>query len=172
MIAVRDAELADADAIGSIHVRCWQHAYVGLVPEELLDSLDEEQHVARWCWTLDGGQPTRGSTLVAIDGSNQVTGFAQVGSTQDGTGGPTLGELYALYLAPERIGTGVGRVLLAAATDRLRDAGFSSARLDVLPANARARYVYEVAGWRAEGEPWIVNARAHQLPHQRYVRQL
>lgn len=53
-VPVRDATLADATAIASIHVRCWQHAYVGIVPQALLDSLDVVQRRAMWDRALGG----------------------------------------------------------------------------------------------------------------------
>jgi ribosomal protein S18 acetylase RimI-like enzyme len=173
-VTVRDAVIDDAPAIAAIHVGCWRHAYRGLVPQALLDSLDVTRRVAQWRRVLgeDGAAPERGATLVSVDADDVVTGFAQTGVPQDGTGDGSLGELYAIYLDPEAIGTGVGRTLLAAATDRLRAAGFTSARLDVLPGNDRAIRVYEAAGWRADGEPWDVEHGDHVLPHQRYVRDL
>ena len=171
---VRDATLEDAPAIAAIHVGCWRHAYRGLVPQQLLDSLDVDARTARWQRLLgvEDAAPERGATLVSVDDAGAVTGFAQTGVPQDGSGDGSLGELYAIYLDPDAIGTGVGRTLLAAATDRLREAGFTDARLDVLPGNARAIRVYEAAGWRASGEPWDVHHGEHVLPHQRYVREL
>ena len=173
-MTVRDAVLADAPAIATIHVECWRHAYRGIVPQALLDSLDVARREAQWARVLGepGEAPERGATLVSEDHADDVTGFAQTGVPQDGSGDGETGELYAIYLHPAAIGTGVGRALLAAATDRLRASGFTRARLDVLPGNDRAIRVYEAAGWRASGEPWDVQHGEHVLPHQRYVREL
>lgn len=173
-VTVRDAQLEDAPAIAAIHVGCWRHAYRSLVPQALLDSLDAGAREAQWRRVLgeDGAAPERGATLVSIDDAGAVTGFAQTGVPQDGSGDGDTGELYAIYLDPDAIGTGVGRELLGAATERLRAAGFMRARLDVLPGNARAIHVYESAGWHASGEPWDVQHGEHVLPHQRYVREL
>jgi GNAT superfamily N-acetyltransferase len=168
---VRDAVPADAAAIASIHVRGWQHAYPGLVPQALLDSLDIEQKRELWERVLAGGDaPERGATLVSIDDDGDVTGFAQVGRSQGDD--DDLAVLYGLYLEPEVIGTGVGRALLEAATERMRAAGFTRACLDVLPKNDRARRVYERAGWHAVGEPYIVTHGEHVLEHQRYELEL
>lgn len=171
MTEVRDAVVTDADAIGRIHVRCWRHAYVGLMPHELLESLDEDARVEKWRHTLATAVARR-AVLVSVDAHSAVTGFAVIGPTQDGTGLAHVGELAAIYLAPAAIGTGVGRVLLASAMDRLRAEGFTQARLDVIPGNTRARAVYERAGWRADGAPWDVDHGGHVLPHQRYVVEL
>jgi GNAT superfamily N-acetyltransferase len=167
---VRDARGEDAAAIASIHVRGWRHAYPGLVPDELLASLDVVQKRTLWEGVLAGNGPDRGATLVSVDDEGDVMGFAQVGASQGDDA--DLAVLYGLYLEPAAIGTGVGRVLLAEATERMRAAGFTRACLDVLPGNERARHVYEAAGWRPEGEPYIVTHGSHELPHQRYVREL
>jgi hypothetical protein len=37
--AVRPATPDDADAIASVHVRSWQAAYRGIVPDAMLDAL-------------------------------------------------------------------------------------------------------------------------------------
>jgi len=172
-VEVRDAQLHDAPAIARIHVECWRHAYAELVPKALLDGLDVNSRTERWQRILGSARPPA-ATLVSVEASGIVTGFASVDAARDDGDAtdPSLGELQAIYLAPPAIGTGTGRVLLAAATDRMRDSGFTSARLDVLPGNARARQVYEAAGWTPSGEPWIVAHGEHDLPHQRYVREL
>ena len=62
-----------------------------------------------------------------------------------------IGEIYAIYVAPERWGTGVGRALMTAARDALAAAGNAEIRLWVLAENARARRFYERAGMVTDG---------------------
>jgi len=52
---------------------------------------------------------------------------------------------------PDRFGSGLGAVLLAAAVDRLRAAGYRRATLWALRENTRARHFYEREGWRTDG---------------------
>ncbi len=172
---IRDAEPRDAAAIASIHVRCWQHAYAGIVPDDLLASLDIARRRQQWERALDrDGEhaPRRGATVVSVDEFDDVKGFAQVGASQGEGADESLGVLFAIYLEPEAIGTGVGRTLLASATDRLRAEGFTRACLEVLPENERARRVYEAAGWEVRGDPFVVDHGEHQLVHLRYERAL
>jgi ribosomal protein S18 acetylase RimI-like enzyme len=171
-VEVRDAVPADAESIGSIHVRCWRHAYADLVPRAILDGLDERQRIDQWQRRLDAGSPDRSATLVSVDNTGLVTGFIHVGPCQDGVPDPEVGELQAVYLDPASIGTGAGRALIAAGMERLRAAGFERAQLDVLPGNLRARRVYEAAGWIVSGGPFVVEHGEHELPHLRYVRDL
>ena len=39
MTAIRQATLADAHAIATIHVQSWQHAYADILPAEALAAL-------------------------------------------------------------------------------------------------------------------------------------
>ncbi|MCW2927960.1 MAG: acetyltransferase [Thermoleophilia bacterium] len=184
-VVVREATLDDADAIAHIHVACWRHTYAGLMPQELLDSLDESARAEQWRRMLATGgvEPVALRTLVSVDADDRVTGFAQVGPETPGEHASCsephpperhgdVGVLYAIYLDPPVIGTGVGRTLLGAAMAHLRDMDVDCAVLDVLPGNTRAREVYERAGWLAIGEPWDVQHGAHVLPHQRYELRL
>jgi GNAT superfamily N-acetyltransferase len=61
------------------------------------------------------------------------------------------GEVYALYLIPERWSTGCGRALMGAALDGLRAAAYQRVVLWVLAANARARRFYAQAGFAPDG---------------------
>ncbi len=62
-----------------------------------------------------------------------------------------VGELYAINLDPRFWRQGLGPSLLAAVTTALRESGFRSAVLWVVPQNERARAVYEADGWVADG---------------------
>ena len=79
-------------------------------------------------------------------------GFAHVGPARDEDVDPSVvGELAAIYALPEVWGSGVGRRLLAAAVNVLRDAGNAQAILWVLEGNNRAQRFYEIGGWHLDG---------------------
>ena len=81
-----------------------------------------------------------------------VVGFANVGPARDDDVDPSVvGELAAIYALPEVWGSGVGRRLLAAAVNVLRDAGNAKAILWVLEGNDRAQRFYEIGGWQLDG---------------------
>src|SRR5919107_604708 len=48
MVTVRPATVADAPAMGRVHVRAWQAAYRGQMPDAYLDGLRPEQRAAGW----------------------------------------------------------------------------------------------------------------------------
>ena len=90
----------------------------------------------------------RSRTLVAEE-DGAVVGFASLGSDRDD---PRIGELYAIYVLPQRWGVGAGRALMGEVLEHLRSARFQTAVLWVLADNPRARSFYERSGWCLEGE--------------------
>jgi len=141
---IRDGTRDDAAAIARVHVDSWRHAYRGHLPPEMLANLSVERRTQGWRDLLgDAGSPT----LVAeLDG--QIVGFVGVGPSRDEEG---LAELYAIYLDPTRLGTGVGRALMDAALARLRTLGYPEATLWVIDGNDRAERFYRITGWRLDG---------------------
>jgi GNAT superfamily N-acetyltransferase len=147
MTEVRPAVPEDAHAVARVHVRSWQSAYRGLIAQEYLDSLDPEAWAARYPFGRVGILIP--FTVVAVDGST-IRGLAATALCRDDDL-PGFGELMAIYVDPEHMHTGVGRLLIGAARERLRALGVDAAALWVLDGNARARRFYERDGWRFDG---------------------
>jgi GNAT superfamily N-acetyltransferase len=148
---VRPATSADALAIATIHVRSWQAAYPGLLPQDYLDELDPQKSLGRWQTILGATAWPATGTLVLTD-ATAIAGFAGLGPTRDDDDDPTaVGELQTLYLDPGHWRRGGGSLLLGAVQYQLRRAGFGSASAWVLETNARARLFYEGHGWRFDG---------------------
>jgi GNAT superfamily N-acetyltransferase len=130
---IRPATVADADAIGEVHVRSWQAAYAGLIPADFLARLSASSRAASWARHIgDGGQ-----VLVAEE-DGVVAGFAAFGP----------GRLYALYLLPEYWGRGLGRALHDRVVEEMPG---DSAILWVLSTNERAKAFYLRQGWADDG---------------------
>ncbi|MFJ7218304.1 GNAT family N-acetyltransferase [Amycolatopsis sp. NPDC098790] len=130
---IRPAVVADAAAIGEVHVRSWQAAYAGLIPADFLARLSASSRAASWERRIRDGGPV----LVAED-DGAVVGFAAYGP----------GQLYALYLLPEHWGRGLGRALHDRVVEELPG---DSAVLWVLSTNERAKAFYLRQGWVADG---------------------
>jgi len=164
---VRTARPADAAGIGLVHVRSWQAAYPGLIPQDFLDALHPDKRAEGWRQYLDGGPRAREALLVT-EGGTGVDGFALVGPSrdEDGAGGP--GEVYALYVLPERWRRGAGRELMTAALDALGGFGFAEATLWVLEGNDRARRFYEAVGWTADGATKTETPQGFSITEVRY----
>lgn len=167
---VRPARPEDAESIGRVHVETWQSCYRGQIPDEVLDTLSVTQRAEQWHRRLCA-EPLRGAVFVA-EVDDEVGGFASCGAAGGDHGIEGAGELEAIYVHPRLWGTGTGHGLLQAAERWLRDAGFPTAMLWVLTANARARRFYEIAGWRFDGLEKMYERDGHEIPEVRYVREL
>jgi GNAT superfamily N-acetyltransferase len=144
---VRPAVPEDALSVARVHVRAWQAAYRGFMPDAYLDGLSVEDRARRYNFSVtDVTQPR---TLLA-EHAGAIVGFATISPARDAdvTG---RGELCALYVEPESWGRGVGRTLVSAARDALYRLGFRQAVLWVVAGNFRAEHFYRADGWTADG---------------------
>ncbi|HEX4959657.1 MAG TPA: GNAT family N-acetyltransferase [Thermoanaerobaculia bacterium] len=140
---LRRATPEDANAIATVHVRSWQAAYQGIVPEAFLRSLSIEAREATWRTTLQAET----SEVYVAEESQEIIGWISVSRCQDPDSSPITGELYAIYVAPEHWGSGAGRALWKRGESYLRASGFLDVVLWVLKENRRALRFYEVAGF-------------------------
>jgi ribosomal protein S18 acetylase RimI-like enzyme len=61
------------------------------------------------------------------------------------------GEIWGLYISPDRWRKGIGRQVVAEAERMLKAGGYESVVLWVVEANERARQFYEAMGFAADG---------------------
>jgi ribosomal protein S18 acetylase RimI-like enzyme len=98
-----------------------------------------------------------------------VVGFVSVGACREADAD---GELFAIYVDPDHWGSGLGRELIAAGEERLRDLGLEDSVLWVLEDNPRARRLYERAGWRTDGGRRLVTFLGVEVSEVRYRKQM
>jgi GNAT superfamily N-acetyltransferase len=189
--AVRPATLADVTEIAMIHVRSWQAAYRGLMPQDYLDGLDPAARAVRWQrnlealdWSTSGVLVVTADPETASSGSGTassgsgtagsgIVGFAGYWPTRDDDDDPVrTGEVAAIYLHPDAWGQGLGRQLMTATLANLAAAGYRDATLWVLQDNARARRFYSQAGWTADGAAKTDDLDGFPLLEVRYRRPL
>jgi GNAT superfamily N-acetyltransferase len=145
MFNVRAARPEDAADIARVHVRSWQVAYRGLLPDEYLDALKPDQRAASYRFDSEwAAHPLR---IVAFDG-DELVGFANQGPCREDA---SIGELYAIYVDPDRWGQGVGKQLMTKARGALVGQGFNEAVLWALEGNERAHRFYNSDGWVDDG---------------------
>jgi len=165
---VRKARLDDAAAIAAVHMRTWQVAYRGLVPDEILDRFELDE------WTTRRRQMLEDESVFVFvaETDGDVAGFVAVGPCRD-RDLEGEGELYGIYVRPEQWRHGLGRELISAGEDALRELGFAEAGLWVLEDNPRARRFYEANGWLLD-EPAhkAYPAGDKELSEVRYRRRL
>ncbi|MEU4209455.1 GNAT family N-acetyltransferase [Streptomyces sp. NPDC026206] len=167
MVNIREMTDADIEAVAAIRVSGWRHAYAGLVPRHHLDAMDATANAAAHRARLAGGDDRSVNAVAEEAGS--VVGWACYGPCRDAGRPPGTGELYAIYVLPELIGTGVGRALWTAALGGARQHGYARLVLWVLRGNAHARRFYERAGCTRDGAERTDEVGGAAVPEVRYV---
>ena len=139
---IRRAQVADAERVARLQLDCWDDAYTGLVPQDVLDdgrrTLDGR--IERWREILDDDHRT---TLLA-EGTAGPAGFAGSGPPRDDDIGLDL-ELYAIYVRAAWWGRGLGHALFE------QSVGDRPAYLWVVEGNDRALGFYARQGFRLDG---------------------
>jgi ribosomal protein S18 acetylase RimI-like enzyme len=178
VLSVRGATPEDAADIVRINVYGWRRAYRGIVPDDVLASMDIEDRVQRYRQRMS--QASDFETLVVLDG-DKVVGYVSLGpyrlGQRDGVLSRRVGEVLAIYVDPPRWGTGAGRLLMTIALQRLAERGFHAVRLWVLMDNVQARRFYERAGFTPDGiqanySIGRPDGSVLELPELRYARRL
>ncbi|HWM40378.1 MAG TPA: GNAT family N-acetyltransferase [Streptomyces sp.] len=173
---VRRMTAADIEAVSELRVRAWQFAYADLMPRSYLASMSVAEDAARRREMFAAGPGTVTNLLTEADGG-RITGWAALGPYRPegphGHGRPHEdAELYALYVRPELIGTGVGRALMSTCLERAAAQDFPRLLLWVIRANARARRFYEHAGFALDGAQDTHDVEGTRVPLVRYARPL
>lgn len=148
MVRIRFAKTEDAEPLARVHIRTWQVAYRGLIPDEVLDNLDLPDRSSRW---LEAIEQSEQDVLIAVDGP-RLCGFCSLESLRNEHElGRTIGEITSIYVDPTCWRRGLGSALFTEALRRARNRGFLEIRLWVLEENHGARAFYEKIGLRREG---------------------
>jgi ribosomal protein S18 acetylase RimI-like enzyme len=168
VLHIRGAQPEDAAAVAVVHVRSWQAAYRGLLPDHYLDHLRPEERAARY--TFGSDDPALPRTLVATE-DGVILGFATTGPAPDADSA-SRGQLFALYADPEAWNLGIGRSLVAAARAQMLAAGFTDAVLWVMAGNARAQRFYVIDGWTDDDHRRTERVWGIDVDELRYRRRL
>lgn len=142
---VREARPSDALSIAKVHVRCWREAYVGIVPQQTLDTMSVDDRHARWASLLEAEQPDAAFRVFVAEADGGVVGFASVMKQRDERLAEDgfAGEFAAIYILADFYGTGVAQQLMVAMCRHLESIGVETASVWVLEQNVRARRFYE-----------------------------
>ena len=150
-VSVRVAWAEDAAAMAAVQVRAWRESYDGLLPADVLHSLDADAITAGWQQALAKPPDARNRVLVALE-HNLVTGFAVTGpATDPDCDQVSDGEVTDITVDPEKRHEGHGSRLVQACADTLRADRFTRA-VTWLPASADdLRTFLTEAGWAPDG---------------------
>ncbi len=154
-------------------MRGWQKAYRGIMPDDYLDSLDDDlpARQARMKVMIIS-PPEPGMIQFVAEHDRRVVGYVATGPSRD-EGAPVLtGEIYALYVHPEKWRAGAGSALMTTALEHLQAEGFTEATLWVFEENKGARGFYERHKFRHDGSTEIFERGGGQAIEIRYRRPL
>lgn len=146
---IRPAAIDDAAGIAGIHVRTWQSAYRGLVPDDALAAMTPEARMPMWGRLL--ADPPKGHDVLVAESGQRLVGFCSFGPARNVSSGDDALELHTIYVDPAAQGGGAGTALLHAAEAAMQDAGAPSAKLWVLDGNHQAQRFYRKHGWQPDG---------------------
>jgi RimJ/RimL family protein N-acetyltransferase len=163
-MTIRKATVDDVRDISRIYALSWKAAYVGMVPQDFLDAIDDDRWVDKF--SKDIGDGTL-SALMICD-SEAPVGCAAFGRSRDEKL-PDWGEIVSVYLRPEYFGKGYGQALLGETVATLRGQGFERVYLWVLRENSRARRFYEKHGFEYSGDECTLEIMGEKLVDLRYV---
>jgi ribosomal protein S18 acetylase RimI-like enzyme len=158
-ITIRPAKVEDARDIARIRVTTWRFAYQGIMPHEILASMDIEKESERWKEILAQFTAERGAFVAEVEapgeeggtGGQFVPGYCFCGPVRNQDREYT-GELYALYVQPDRHRRGLGKLLVQAAARFLIGQGYRRMIIYVLRENQPSRAFYEAIGGKAVRE--------------------
>jgi GNAT superfamily N-acetyltransferase len=150
VIRFRHANEGDAPAIAELHVASWRAAYRGVLPPRFLRRMDAGRLETSWQRRIR--RSTRAPEVHVLDHDDTIIGFAQIGPCRhDRDMIQFAGEVYMLYLRPDRIGAGFGGMLLRGALDELERRGYPWVVIWVLSANREAQRFYHHFGLGPDG---------------------
>ena len=148
---IRPATPDDGRAIAEVHRETWAATYTRWIPD-VMDGYDLGRSAENWAREATAAA---GRLMVAED-ADTLVGFADSGPAR-GDDVDGAGEVYAVYVRPDRHGAGIGRALMADALGWMAGLGHRECILWVAEPCTRSRAFYESVGFRLdEGvtEPW------------------
>jgi ribosomal protein S18 acetylase RimI-like enzyme len=149
MVTIRPETDDDVETSVALHIRAWQKAYRGMLPDAVLDSLDP----VAWATRRREHRTSPQSTSLVAEADGEIVGFVQFGPDREE---PALGEIYAIYVDPSHWGLGAGHALMTRALEALPQ---PVVRLWVLEQNERALRFYSRYGLHPDGARSVYTPR-------------
>lgn len=153
-ISFRRAQVADAAALGALHVASWRETYDDLLPAEFLATLSPEARGEVWRTVLCDPAAYGEAIVFVAERDGRIVGFGACMKQRDealkarGFGG----EIGAVYVLQSCQRAGAGGALMNLMARALLEAAHSGASLWVLRENVTARAFYERLGGVLIGE--------------------
>jgi ribosomal protein S18 acetylase RimI-like enzyme len=144
---VRPATLRDAKQIAELHNATVRDAFkTTLATDTPLPVVPLDKRQAYWREAIEYSEP---QVHVAVD-EDKIVGFVGFDRCRDKGTPQTMGEIWAIYVATNHWGKGVGLALWDAAREGLQEEGCTHVSVWVPITNDRAMRFFELAGMKRE----------------------
>ena len=150
----------DINAIGKIYEKSWKFAYNGIIPKDYLDSISGD----KWFPHFENKNM---NSLVLIE-NNQFIGTSSYCKSRSKEFND-FGEIVSIYLLPEHMGKGYGKLLFEATLNELIKLGYKNVFLWVLEENTRARRFYEKQNFKLSDKFNYINIGGKNLKEVAYM---
>jgi GNAT superfamily N-acetyltransferase len=162
-LSVRPAGPDDVEEIARIQLDTWRISYERFLPASLLEQLTPELAQQSWSAAVSSPPTPRHHVLVASE-QQWLVGFTAVAPAEDDEDvDAATGTIATLLVEPRWGRRGHGSRLLAAATDHLREDGFTTATAWIYDRDVASREFYTSAGWAPDGLARTLDADGTEL---------
>ena len=143
---IRAAVPEDAAKCADIHMRSWVFAYSDCVPMDVIENRNVHRP-AMWIRLLE---TSKNIHYVAVYDSI-IVGFITINPAGDSDLPGSVYELSGLYLDPDYVGKGFGRLAMDWVKGEIASRGYETVSVWVLDKNYRAKAFYEKCGFKPYG---------------------
>ena len=143
---VRPATLRDARQIAELHNATVRDAFKTMFSDTPISAVPLDKRQAYWREAIEYSEP---QVHVAFD-EDGIVGVVGFDRSRDKGTPPTMGEIWAIYVASKHWSTGVGLALWDAAREGLAEEGCTEVTSWVPLRNTRALRFHELAGFKRE----------------------
>ncbi len=144
-LKVEIAGPGDAEALGHLHYISHIVSFAPFTPTEWINTRQESDYVKRWKDALSAAESDPRSCAWKVVDSCTPVGTVRIHRETD-----THAQLNSMHVHPDHHRRGIGNLLMEAATEFMKKAGYLSATLGVIQANTGARAFYEHHNWAVD----------------------
>ena len=140
---IRKKERDDCAAVAHVVTVAWNETYKGIVPDDFLKSLYENEEVRAKNSYEKFNENNNHQYVLEVD--KKVVGFVNVGPT-DETNYDNCGEIHAVYIINGYKGHGFGKKLIEAGIKELKNMGYDKMVIGCLDGNKSNEFYKHIGG--------------------------
>ncbi len=140
---IRKKERDDCAAVAHVVTVAWNETYKGIVPDDFLKSLYENEEVRAKNSYEKFNENNNHQYVLEVD--KKVVGFVNVGPT-DETNYDNCGEIHAVYIINKYKGHGFGKKLIEAGIKELKNMGYDKMVIGCLDGNKSNEFYKHIGG--------------------------